>query len=105
MVYWGYKQLINGKDFMESYQLAKANIKILDVYEGERVLWVRFKYQWRDKHRQPQWAEDVVSVRKQSTYTDQFGLEGVKRADAESVREAVYKVVQDARAKLESQES
>lgn len=105
MVYWGYKQLINGKDFMESYQLAKANIKILGVYYGEDSVWVRFSYQWRDKHHRPQWAEDVVSVPKKNKGYDDFGMEWRKPACAESVRAAVYKVVQDARAKLETQES
>ena len=89
---------------MESYQLAKANIKILDVYYGEDSVWVRFSYQWRDKHRQPQWAEDVVSVPKKSSGYDDLGIKWSKPACADSIREAVYKVVQDARAKLEVKE-
>lgn len=90
---------------MESYQLAKANIKILDVEEGEKMLWVRFTYQWRDKHRQPQWAEDVVTVpRKVSEYDELLHSNFTRPTGPADVRKTVYNIVQDARAKLEVKE-
>lgn len=89
---------------MESYQLAKANIKILDIYYGDNDMWIRFSYQWRDKHRQPHWAEDVVCIPKKTKYTDDLGIQWNKPARAESVRKAVYDAAQDARAKLEVKE-
>lgn len=90
---------------MESYQLAKANIKILDVYEGDRVLWVRFSYQWRDKHRQPQWAEDMLSMPKTTMEHDELLKQSFKKfIGMADVRKSVYDTVQDARAKLEVKE-
>ena len=90
---------------MESYQLAKANIKILDMYYDDTYIWVRFSYQWRDKHRQPQWAEDVVSLLKRNKYTDEFGVSCQKLCQPEDVRKAVYQASQEARAKLETREA
>ena len=90
---------------MESYQLAKANIKILDVTEGEKTLWVRFTYQWRDKHRQPQWAEDVVTVPKKVSEYNEIVRDTFTRSTGPlDVRKIVYDTVQDARAKLEAKE-
>ena len=90
---------------MESYQLAKANIKILDVKEGEKMLWVRFTYQWRDKHRQPQWAEDVmVAHKKVNEYDELLHNTFMRPTGPSDIRKAVYELVQDARAKLEVKE-
>lgn len=90
---------------MESYQLAKANIKILDVKDGDKILWVRFTYQWRDKHRQPQWAEDVMIVSKKvNEYNEVIHDTFTRLAGPSDIRKAVYELVQDARAKLEVKE-
>lgn len=90
---------------MESYQLAKANIKILDVTEGDNILWVRFTYQWRDKHRQPQWAEDVVVVpKKVKEYNEIIHDTFTRLAGPSEIRKTVYETVQESRAKLEGKE-